>query len=139
MKRSYHKHTYICTHNSHLFGSYIHHPNYHTLAFHKSPDGHNHGNMALHQARDSIHYSMFLDGPELVGARSLGFSGGLGFSGSLGFSGGLGFSGTLISMLLTALPPLQQILSLIFSGQQDTTVIVTVPAFVSYIWFWISC
>jgi hypothetical protein len=64
----------------------------------------------------------------------LGFSGCLGFSGSLGFSGGLGFSGTLISMHLTALPPLQQILFLIFSGQQLTTVIVTVHAFVSYIW-----
>jgi hypothetical protein len=44
----------------------------------------------------------------------------------------------LISMHLTASPPLQYIFFLIFSGLQHTTVIVTVFAFLSYIWFWIS-
>jgi hypothetical protein len=58
------------------------------------------------------------------------------FSGSgFGSAFGLGFSGTLISMLLTASPPLQIIFSLIFSGLQHTTVMVTVPAFLSYVWF----
>jgi hypothetical protein len=62
-----------------------------------------------------------------------GFGSGFGSAFASGF--GLGFSGTLISMLLTASPPLQIIFSLIFSGLQHTTVMVTVPAFLSYIWF----
>ncbi|XWS19280.1 hypothetical protein CRYUN_Cryun31cG0002200 [Craigia yunnanensis] len=41
-------------------------------------------------------------------------------------------------MLLMDPPPLQHILSLIFSGLQHTTVIVTVFAFSSYIWSRIS-
>jgi hypothetical protein len=69
MKRGYdQKHNYIYTHNNHFFGSYIHHhPNYHTLAFHKVHNGelarHNHGNMGLHQTLDSIHYNMSLGRP----------------------------------------------------------------------------
>jgi len=61
-----------------------------------------------------------------------------GGGGGGGGEGGGGGGGSLISMHLTASPPLQYIFFLIFSGLQHTTVIVTVFSFLSYIWFWIS-
>ena len=61
-----------------------------------------------------------------------------GDGGGGGGEGGGEGGGALISMHLTASPPLQYIFFLIFSGQQHTTEIVTVFAFLSYIWFWIS-
>jgi hypothetical protein len=63
---------------------------------------------------------------------------GLGFSagGGLGFGGG---GGGTISMLLMESPPLQRIFSLIFSGEQHTTLITTVFCFSSYTWSRISC
>nr|ABB55379.1 unknown [Solanum tuberosum] len=64
---------------------------------------------------------------------SLDFSGSLGLSPPLGFSGSLGFAGSLISMLLIAFPPLQHNLSRILSGLQQTTRMVIVLAFSSYI------
>ncbi len=69
------------------------------------------------------------------------FSGSLGFfSGSFGFSGffsgslgllGFGGGGSTISMLLMDPQPLQQSLSRIFSGLQQTTVMVTLFVFSS--------
>jgi len=61
-----------------------------------------------------------------------------GDGGGGGGEGGGEGGGGLISMHLTASPPLQYIFVLIFSGQQPTKVIVTVFSFLSYIWFWIS-
>jgi hypothetical protein len=61
------------------------------------------------------------------------------FSGfGFGFGSGFSFGGGLISTHLTVRPPLLYIFFLIFSGQQPTTVIVTVFSFLSYVWFWIS-
>jgi hypothetical protein len=66
---------------------------------------------------------------------SSGFASGFFFS---GFFSCFSFGGGLISTHLTVRPPLQYIFFLIFSGQQPTTVIVTVFSFLSYVWFWIS-
>ena len=57
--------------------------------------------------------------------------------GGAGGGGGGGFGGR-ISMLLMESPPLQRIFSLIFSGEQHTTLITTVFCFSSYTWSRIS-